>query len=391
MRKLLALVALGTLVASANASAQQCVDRYQQMLQQFKKNAGECAKNNKLMTGFVEQADLKFYGQGSPDGRTDVPGRIAPGTVELDPNFTRNSAHDFQAVLPPYPDGRWRLAGGRIIFNCTQPLDPNPMPQNEAFLECARVYVCGAAAAQCGLNAARASASSNCNQISQACLAANPVPQGTVTYQATPANPGRPGVGQPTAPPVGLQGQQPTLPTDPRQQAFSNLSPQCQQDFATLLNASQARDSATANAAYSRLRQQCDQAMREIAAASGVALPERALSPRASGAMANAFNRDPNAVTGNIGQPTEGIPQGGGSGVDWPALFDFGIALLGMGAQMAGGWAAMSAASGGGYYGGGRGTDYRSLAPPPVRSTYGQGAPSHVPQRNIPSDITGTK
>jgi hypothetical protein len=373
MRKLPALVFLGALAAAAPASAQPCADRYQRMLAEMKQNAGECAKSSRLMNSFGDIVNLEFYGQGSP-GAAQVPGRIAPGTVAADPAFTRRSAPDFMAILPPHPDGRWRMADGKIIFNCTQPLDPNPMPQNEAFLECARVYVCGTAAAQCGLDAARASGSRDCNRISAQCLAANPIPQGTIA--ALPA----PGAGQPaTPPPAG-----PPPAYDPRQQAYANLSPQCQQDFMALLNASQARDGATANAAYTRLRQQCDQAMRTLAATAGVALPERPLSSRASGAMANAFGRDPNAVTDNIGQPTEGVPQGGGGGIDWSGLFDFGLSMGIMGLQMAGGWAAMSASYGGG-------TDYRSIGPGPVRSTYGQGAPTRVPQRNHPSDITGTR
>jgi hypothetical protein len=200
--------------------------------------------------------------------------------------------------------------------------------------------------------------------------------------QATPVAP-------PTPPPVTLQGEQALPGSDPRQQAYSGLSPQCQQDFTTLLNASQARDNGTASAAYTRLRQQCDQAMRQLSMAAGLALPERPLSARASGAMANAFNNDPNAVTDRIGRPGEVAGGGGGgAGVDWAGLLDFGMALAGMGMQMAGGW---SAAHSGGSYGGGRGTDYRSLAAPPIRSAPAQGAPRGVPQRNIPSDITGTK
>ena len=203
MRKLFGLVALGALMTTLPATAQQCVDRYQQMLDQFKKNAGECAKNNRLMTQITDFANLEYYAPGSPGAPTDVPGRIPsrlpPGSAAASVDFTRNSPADFRAILPAQPDGRWRLDGNRIIFNCTQPIGPGALPQNEAFLECARVYVCGAAAAQCGMNMAQSSGNRDCNQISRQCLAANPVPQGTVIQQATAAP-------SPTAPPVGLEG-----------------------------------------------------------------------------------------------------------------------------------------------------------------------------------------
>ncbi|CAN5922507.1 hypothetical protein BH11PSE3_BH11PSE3_28540 [soil metagenome] len=387
MGKLRGLIALGSLLASlvlaVPVSAQQCVGRYESMLKQMKEKAGECGKRNKLMASLTDMASLDFYAPGSPGAPRDVPGK-RPGTIEVDPNFTANSKADFTAYLPPYPDGRWRYSGdsNRIVFNCTQPLDPNPMPQNEAFLECARVYVCGAAAAQCGLAVARQTGGSNCDQISASCLQVNPVPQGTVNYAPQPGGSNRAG-----APPQ----QSPQPAPDGRQKAFNHLSDQCQQDFAALLSASQASDGAGAAAAYGRLRQHCDQALREIAAAAGVALPERVLSSRARGAMDRAFNRDPNAAVGNIGQPTEGMAYGGsgggggGSDVDWGQVMGLGMQLFGMGMQMAGGWSAYSPS-----YNSRGNTNFTTLNPR-ASSTYGQGAPTYTAPRTRQSDITGTK
>jgi hypothetical protein len=58
---------------------------------------------------------------------------------------------------------------------------------------------------------------------------------------------------------------------------------------------------------------------------------------------------------------------------------------------MAGGLASgMPAAAPGSVGGAGSGTNMNSIGNKPVRSTYGQGAPSRPPPPQAPSDITGT-
>jgi hypothetical protein len=91
-----------------------------------------------------------------------------------DPSFTRASAPELFAILAADDPG-WTITATRASPKCGVPL--RVRAQNEAFSECARVYLCGAAAASCGLRRARQTNTSDCIPISQACLAEHPVPQ----------------------------------------------------------------------------------------------------------------------------------------------------------------------------------------------------------------------
>jgi hypothetical protein len=64
---------------------------------------------------------------------------------------------------------------------------------------------------------------------------------------------------------------------------------------------------------------------------------------------------------------------------------------LQLGAAVANGMAGAMPQGGGRVGVGGGGTNYNSIGNRPAARTYGQGAPAGVPQRNTPSDITGTK
>lgn len=145
--------------------AQACVADYERALALLKQNAGECAKNNKLMTALADAAAAPSH----------------PGWTGINTgSFRRDSAHDFVVYAPKRPDHRWRMEGDNLVFNCTVPLSPNAMPQNEAFLECARVYACGAATASCGIATARQTGSRDCKGITEQCMASHPIPQGTM-------------------------------------------------------------------------------------------------------------------------------------------------------------------------------------------------------------------
>ena len=163
-------------------------------------HAGTCAKRNKLMVNLTDLVSQEFYAPGSPGARKDIPGKRA-GTVAIDPNFTSWSKPDFEAYMPPWQDGRWWKDGSKIVFNCQMPIPAGSLQQAESFLECARVYSCGAAAALCGLELARTTNTSDCASISRTCLAANPVPSGTVQGVAAAPPPSVPHAGPATSAP----------------------------------------------------------------------------------------------------------------------------------------------------------------------------------------------
>lgn len=372
-----AALVFAALLSAIPGEAQQCVSQFQSNARQYYDLLGQCAKRHRLMDSDPSLVMLyETIQQTGPDQWETI---YSHTRGRADPNFTWKSRPDYTVRLPDEPDGRWKSTGNSISFNCSLPI--NNQNQAESFLECARTYACALQAGTCAVVEAKRSGSSDCNAIANRCLQQHPVP-GMASLGTSPSGQAAlaPGAGPGTSVPSPLQQQ----PGDPRQQAFLKMSAQCQADFAAFLSASEAKDGAGATAAYGRLRSaQCDQAMKNLASQSGLALPERTLSPRASGALANAFNRDPNAVTGNIGQPTEGVAQGGG--FDWAPVLDLGIALFGMGAQIAGGWGGPSY-----HYSGGRGTDYSSLNPR-ARSTYGQGAPRNPGPPTSQSTITGTR
>lgn len=331
------------------ALAQPCVSDYERALALFKRNAGECAKNNKLMAAMTDAA-------AAPPSH--------PGWSGVDTgSFNRNSAHDFQAYAPNRPDHRWRMEAGNLVFNCTVPLSPNAMPQNEAFLECARVYVCGAAAASCGIATARQTGSRDCKDITEQCMTSHPIPQGAM--------------GPVLAAPAPQTPRSP-VPADPNQQVFQHMSPQCQAQLNRLLEGADKNDTEKAYSAYARLRAECDAQIRHAAEAANVGLPERILSSRAREARDKALSGDPGRLAQAYGN------RGYDAQFDVGEVINFGFALLGLFGGIAGTYAAMP---GGAYYSSGR-----SFAAPnqPARPTYIQGGsmPQGLPANR--STISGS-
>src|SRR6185503_836960 len=103
-----------------------------------------------------------------------------------DLKFNRNSALASFAHFNRR-DPRWSVTDGSATPNCNLPT--YVVAQNESFLECARVYMCGVAAADCGINRARRTNNSQCTEISRACLVEHPIPQlGTSDPVALPAS-----------------------------------------------------------------------------------------------------------------------------------------------------------------------------------------------------------
>ena len=362
----------------APAQAQQCVSYFEKMLQGMERDgvphAGTCAKRNKLMVSLTDLASQEFYAPGSPGARRDIQGKRA-GTVVVDPNFASWSPPDFKAYLPPWQDGRWWKDGSKIVFNCQMPIPAGSLQQAESFLECARVYSCSAAAAMCGLELARTTNTNDCAAISRKCVAANPVPSGKVEDVAAAPPPNAPAAGSATSAPR-------TPPqAAPGQQAFQQMSPQCQAQLNRLLEGADKNDKEKASAAYGTLRAECDPQIRRAAEAAQVGLPERVLSSRAMEAMKKAMSGDPGRLAEAYAD------RGYDGGFDAGEVINFGFALLGLLGGVAGVYAAMP---GGGYYAAGGGGNFSTLNPR-ARSTYGQGAPSGPAAPTNRSTITGIK
>ena len=261
-----------------------------------------------------------------------------------------------------------------------------PLQQAEFFLECARVYSCGAAAALCGLELARTTNTSDCASISRTCLAANPVPSGTVQGVATAAPP--PSVPHATGPA--------SAPRTPPPQQQAQMSPQCMQLVQNYVQAAQANDGSRALAGYNSLKaaggcgvlDKVDRPMpQEAPSAQGDArFPPRGptpLSDSTSGRLrsfAGGVRRARAAARGGHLGAGEG---GGDEQRDryWPAArHDDGQRHD----------ARRSGRQRRGRCGGG-GTNMNSIGPGPVRSTYGQGAPARPGPPASQSTITGIK
>jgi hypothetical protein len=141
--------------SSAPEMANSCVPYFQSMMKNFERSAALCLKDSRLMRSLTEAVETN---KSTADDRY----------------ITRNSAPELFAYFDPM-DPRWNVSGDKAYPNCELPL--TIASQSESFMECARVYWCGAAAARCGLNRAEQTKTNQCLPISRACLAENPVPQ----------------------------------------------------------------------------------------------------------------------------------------------------------------------------------------------------------------------
>lgn len=139
-------------------AGQPCVNYFENMRANFKRNAAICLKDHELMRSLTDMVEKET------------------STVEANnpAPLTRNSVPTLFAHFDPL-DPRWTVAGDNASPNCGLPLTVTT--QREAFVECARVYLCGMRAASCGLHLAKRRETNNCLPISQACIEKNPVPQ----------------------------------------------------------------------------------------------------------------------------------------------------------------------------------------------------------------------
>lgn len=142
----------------APEEGQPCVTYFENMRANFKRNAALCLKDHELMRSLTDMVEKE----------TSTVEEINRAPI------TRNSVPTLFAHFDPL-DPRWSVSGEHASPNCDLPL--TVATQREAFMECARVYMCGMRAATCGLELAKRRETKNCLPISQACIEKNPVPQ----------------------------------------------------------------------------------------------------------------------------------------------------------------------------------------------------------------------
>lgn len=145
----------GQRATSSGTDTSSCTAYFENMLENFKRNAAICLKDSRLIRSL-----------------TDMEG-TDKSTVD-DVYLTRASAPELFAYIDPL-DPRWKHAGESFAPNCELPL--TDVAQSESYMECARAYLCGAAAARCGLMRAREIKTNSCLPLSHECLAQHPVPQ----------------------------------------------------------------------------------------------------------------------------------------------------------------------------------------------------------------------
>ena len=136
--------------AASNASVHKQLGTIRMLM----KNAQECLTDTRLMAS---------------DNEFDI--SIPPGD---DPATWARS------LDPP----RWSINGVYATPVCTIPLKVTA--QNQAFAECARVYLCALRTASCTVKTTIRNPESDGKQIASSCLAANPIPQTVVADEPPP-------------------------------------------------------------------------------------------------------------------------------------------------------------------------------------------------------------
>jgi hypothetical protein len=182
---------------------------------------------------------------------------------------------------------------------------------------------------------------------------------------------------------------------DSRPPAQQQAGPDCPRLVSNYVSAAQANDGQRALAGYNALKSaggcgvlnKVDKGapVAQAPAAAPPAFPTRGATPNTD-AYVQPCNADQAGCAQAMRQLQQGIsPQA------QAAMISHAISTgLELGAALAGGLSAAMPQGGGQYNVPGNNTDMRSLAAPPIRRGVGQGSGA-TPQRNNPSDITGTK
>lgn len=134
-----------------------CRQYFLRMLDAFHQNAKLCIRDTRLLQSITEMVQKEIQ---------DI--------TEDDRLVTRKTPPKLYAYFAEN-DPRWQNMGDYFEPRCEMPMTVST--QEESFKECARVYLCGARAAQCGLKRSRGTKTKDCRPISEACLAENPIPQ----------------------------------------------------------------------------------------------------------------------------------------------------------------------------------------------------------------------
>lgn len=159
----------------------------------------------------------------------------------------------------------------------------------------------------------------------------------------------------------------------------------CQANATAYANAAQAQNTQAAIQAYQALSSQpaCANLLAQVAAASGMPLPQRPMGSLTKSVFGCMDDRDPSSCSSgpSSGYASDGASGGGGDGFDIGGLMNLGMALGGMAGQM-NAMRGLTAIRGG--------SNMNSLAMPPVKATYGNGGPVFTrPPTPNQSTITG--
>jgi hypothetical protein len=202
---------------------------------------------------------------------------------------------------------------------------------------------------------------------------------------------------QPVAPPPPKPPAQPQAkpepgrsmpPPSPAPPTSPPMSAKCQKLVGDYVKASEANDGPRALAGYNALKAEggCN-VLDKVDRGPPPAAPAQAFPSRRGTPLTDSYVQPCAADQAGCAQAMRQLEQGTSPEAK-AALTMHAISTgLQLGAAIANGMAAMQPQGGGG----GGGTNYNSIGNRPAARTYGQGAPTGVPQRNTPSDITGTK
>ena len=254
----------------------------------------------------------------------------------------------------------------------SDPADRDRTSQTGAFAQCAALY----------------------GQVLNMCKATENVAKRTAARLPPPAPP------KPAPPPAAAKAAVPSggdSRPPPQQQAAPGLD--CQRLVSNYVGAAQANDGQRALAGYNALKaaggcgvlNKVDKGapVAQAPAAPAVALPP----PRRGTPNTDAYVQPCNADQAGCAQAMRQLEQGTSPQAQSAMVMHAISTGLQLGAAIAGGMASVAPPQGGGrgqYNAPGNNTDMRSLAAPPIRGGVGQGSGA-TPQRNSPSDITGTK